>query len=242
LASIGIAILLLLIPFIVILFNSQKKVKTSVSLVDAPIETDEITRAIMQTLTENKPQNTKQLIMLVSENFHFADKKILDVIQELQSQGLMTLEKPSVTFPSSLGAFMTASQALWYWATIAIAILAVAIAFTVPENLYPLSYVRNVFGVLFILCLPGYATAKMLFPYRMPVKTSNAAFESIVLIALSIGMSFALVPIVGLILRFTPFGLTTDTIVFSLLFLTTIFATIAVVREHRIKLRKTQIT
>ena len=241
LVSITLSILILFTSFTLILLNSRKKVKVDVSLSDNSKEDEDLTRTIIQLITEKKPQNTRQLIVLVNEKFSIADKKVLDTIQELQSQGIITLEEQPVSLPLNFGSYLTTSQAIWYWATITIAILAVAIVLVIPVNVYPLSYIRTVFGTLFILWLPGYATTKMLFPKHMPIKTSSENFESIERIALSLGMSFALVPIVGLILNYTPFGLTLNPIVFSLLFVTITFATVAIVQEHKIKLREKQI-
>ncbi len=47
------------------------------------------------------------------------------------------------------------------------------------------------------------------------------------------GMSIALVPITGLILNYTPWGIRTTPVTLSLLALTTVFATAAIIREHQ---------
>jgi uncharacterized membrane protein len=49
------------------------------------------------------------------------------------------------------------------------------------------------------------------------------------------GMSLALVPITGLILNYTPWGIRTTPITFSILTLTIIFATAAIIMEHQTK-------
>ena len=107
------------------------------------------------------------------------------------------------------------------------------VVFLVPENLYPLRYVRNVLGTVFVLWLPGYAFVKTLFPVHVPIKTSNENLDTIERIALSIGLSLALVPLVGLLLNYTPWGIRLVPIVLSLFVLTLVFATAAVLREHQ---------
>jgi uncharacterized membrane protein len=52
-------------------------------------------------------------------------------------------------------------------------------------------------------------------------------------------MSIALVPIVGLILNYTPWGIRLTPITISLLALTLVFATMAVVREYLAKTKET---
>jgi uncharacterized membrane protein len=89
-----------------------------------------------------------------------------------------------------------------------------------------------VLGSIFVLWLPGYTFIKALFPTKVPIKTSSESLDTIERVALSSGMSLALVPIVGLLLNYTPWGIRLTPIVLSLLSLTTIFATVAIIREH----------
>jgi uncharacterized membrane protein len=127
---------------------------------------------------------------------------------------------------------MKTDKAVWYWLTIAAGAIAAALVFTVPESVYPWIYVRNFLGVIFVLFLPGFAFVKALFPISMPIKMPTESLESIERIALSLGMSLAIVAIVGLVLYYTPFGLSLPAIVASLLAFTLIFATTAIYRER----------
>jgi uncharacterized membrane protein len=97
-------------------------------------------------------------------------------------------------------------------------------------DFYPWIYARNIFGVIFVLFLPGYALIKALFPVNMPIKTSAENLETLERFALSIVMSIALVAIVGLLLNYSPWGIKLDAMVLSLLAVTLIFATAALVR------------
>lgn len=201
---------------------------------------DEIAQTIIQVMNERKPQSVQQLAALVKERLFFAgEERILESILKLQSQGTIKLESQPPPASLDLASYLKTSQALWYWATIAVATLTVAIVFTVPEDFYPWSYLRNVLGIIFVLWLPGYASIKALFPVRAPIKTSTEHLETIERIALSIGMSIALVPMIGLILYYTPLGLSITPIVLSLLALTFVLATVAIAREHQTK-TKTQ--
>ena len=56
-------------------------------------------------------------------------------------------------------------------------------------------YARYLLGSLFVLFLPGYTFIKALFPAKQ--------LDSIERTALSIGMSLALVPMIGLLLNYT---------------------------------------
>ena len=102
--------------------------------------------------------------------------------------------------------YMLSDRSYWFWATIILAIVTTVLVFTVPEDSYPLSYLRNFLGLVFVLFLPGYTFIKALFPAHVPVEASSESLELIEIIALSFGMSLALVPIVGLLLNYTPWG------------------------------------
>jgi hypothetical protein len=198
-------------------------------------KTDELTKTIIQKLNKRKPQNVKQLITLVKESLPFTEGEILDAILKLQSQGKIKLDNQPLPASPKLATYMKTNQALWYWTTIATATITVAIVFTVPEDFYQWSYLRNALGIIFVLWLPGYAFIKALFPVQVPIKTSTENLDTIERIALSLGMSIALVPIIGLLLNYTPWGIRLTPIVLSLFALTLVFATAAVIREQQIK-------
>ena len=160
---------------------------------------------------------------------------MLDAILKLQNQGKIKLEYASLPASPKMATYLKQWQVLWYWATIAIAAITVAVVFTVPEDFQPWSYLRNALGIVFVLWLPGYAVIKALFPTQVPIKTSTENLDTIERIALSIGMSIAIVPIIGLILYYTPLGINLTPIVLSLFALTLIFATVAMAREHQSK-------
>ncbi|HJJ80031.1 MAG TPA: DUF1616 domain-containing protein, partial [Methanocorpusculum sp.] len=71
------------------------------------------------------------------------------------------------------------------------------------------TFIRVIFTVPVILFIPGYVLIAALFPE----KTSIDGIERF---ALSVGLSIAVVPLIGLVLNYTPFGIRLDPIVISL--------------------------
>lgn len=199
---------------------------------------DTLTQTILQTIKDQKPETVEQLATLVTQKTALPEQQVINRILKLQNQGKIKLTQQPVSAPSDLATYITTGQALWYWASIIIALATAISAFTIPEDLFPLVYIRYALGTIFVLWLPGYTFIKALFPTHVPIKTSSEDLDIIERIALSIGMSLALVPIVGLLLNYTPWGIRLTPIVLSLLALTIVFATVALIREKQAKTTK----
>ena len=88
-------------------------------------------------------------------------------------------------------------------ACMVLALVLVALVLFAPDNI-----VRQIVGLVFILFLPGYAATAALFP-------ENDQIDGIERVALSFGLSIAIVPLIGLGLNFTPWGIRLDPILAS---------------------------
>lgn len=85
---------------------------------------------------------------------------------------------------------------------------------------------RVILGILFILFIPGYIFVFALFPTR---KTDHG-IDVIERITLSFCLSVAIVPLFGLALNFTPWGIRLDTILLSIFICTTGIGILAIYR------------
>lgn len=187
-----------------------------------------INQYIIQTVKEKDPETVEQLINLVQSKHSIPRQKILDAIIKLQNQGKITLKQPKAQFDFTITKYIVSPKAYWYWAVIAISLATTILVFTIPENAYPIAYTRYILGSIFVLWLPGYSLIKALFPTK--------EIDNIERTALSIGMSLALVPITGLLLNYTPWGIRLTPVTLSLLALTITLATAALIREQQTKL------
>jgi len=155
---------------------------------------------------------------------------------ELQGNGQIRLTERSAATSFT---YLKAGLPTWYSATVALAAITAVCVFTVPDNLYPWVYSRYVLGAIFVLWLPGYTFIRALFPKEKPFAADDKNLDTVTRIALSIGLSLALVPIVGLLLNYSPWGIRLAPITLSLLALTLIMATAALVRERNLKTSQT---
>ncbi len=101
-----------------------------------------------------------------------------------------------------------------------VALSIMAIAF------FPTSIVRMALGTAYMLFLPGYAAMAALVP-------GNDRLTPIERVALSIGLSIALVPLVALALNFTPWGIRLMPVVWSVASLILLSSIVAWMRRRR---------
>jgi len=103
----------------------------------------------------------------------------------------------------------------------------VAIASTIVIVIVPSSTWRVILGSVFILFLPGYVVSIALFPRKSDL-------EGFARLAMSFGLSIAVSAFVGLILNYTPWGITLYPILISLGIFTVVTLLIAWQRQRRL--------
>jgi uncharacterized membrane protein len=97
--------------------------------------------------------------------------------------------------------------------------------YILPESI-PWSIVRIIAGGVFVLFVPGYALVQLLFPKK--------EMDFIERVAFSIGLSLAVVPLVGFLLNYSPWGIRLDPIVVSISLLSIVLAFASVYRKYMI--------
>ena len=89
------------------------------------------------------------------------------------------------------------------------------------------TFIRVIFTVPVILFIPGYVLISALFPEKKSI-------DGIERFALSVGLSIAVIPLIGLGLNYTPFGIRLNPIVISLVLFTLIMMIITLYRRARL--------
>lgn len=121
--------------------------------------------------------------------------------------------------------YMFSRAAYWYWATIFLtAFTALIVLLSTPESIDLMIYIRYILGSIYVLWFPGYTVTRAILP--------RGELKSIDRIALSLGMSLASVALIGLLLAYTPSGVSTVPVTLSMFALTITSATAAVIREY----------
>lgn len=87
----------------------------------------------------------------------------------------------------------------WFWATIAL-IAASVLSLYLTDIVPQIIYLRYVTGSILVLFIVGYVTVELLYP-------DEGSLSDLERLALSIGLSLAIVPLLGLVLNYTPWGI-----------------------------------
>lgn len=158
----------------------------------------------------------------------------LNVIREVWNSvnnGSLKLEdpKPPLSFPEYI---FRLDYSTWFWTCISLVLLTLLL---IPiTDVYPLLLpLRYVVGTIFVLFLPGYALVELLYPEARSLTPLER-------IALSIGLSLAIVPLLGLLLNYTPWGIRLVPIITSLSVLVVLLLVVASYRKfetHRTELK-----
>lgn len=189
---------------------------------DKPKDLDKVSKFILKALKNNDNIRLGDFVNKLTQTSDIKDYEIARIVHRLRELNLIELVDPDP--PESLLIFLLSSRSAWFWLltlTVSLTLLAVYLSPIIPI----FTYARYVLGSLFVLYLPGATLIELLYPRREDLSQLER-------LALSIGLSLALVPLVGLILNYTPWGIRLNPIITSLTILTLSLSLGAVARKH----------
>ncbi|RLF11777.1 MAG: hypothetical protein DRJ62_03255 [Thermoprotei archaeon] len=137
-------------------------------------------------------------------------------------KGLVDLMDPEP--PRRFTSYLTSSRCTWFWLLTFIVILTILTIYVFPQ-ITPFIYLRYALGSIFVLYLPGASLIELLYPKEHDLSQLER-------VALSMGLSLALVPLTGLALNYTPWGIRLDPVVAALSVLTVTLALGAAFRKY----------
>jgi hypothetical protein len=194
---------------------------------------EEIKSLIIATVTNEKLENVEQLKHLLRQKYALSPEVTEKIIIELENSSILKF-KPSMPVNSAgIQDYLMGHQGFWYLGTMAFCLATITAILTISTSAYPLIFLRSALGIIFVLFLPGYAFIRACFPVSTPLKTLKKSLDGVERIVLSLGMSLAMVAIVGLVFNYTPWGISLIPMTLSLLILTIFFATTAIIRESK---------
>jgi hypothetical protein len=170
---------------------------------------------------------------LIVRNPSLTKDEVADLVHRLAEQDKVSLEDVPPVTKSLAGYLRLWERSLWFYVSLAVSLATVLVIYVMPSA-FPFVVLRWIIGSVFVLFIPGYVTVEALFP-------KGRELDSIERFALSVGLSLALVPLVGLLLNYTPWGIRLTPIVISLIIFTVGLAAIALARQYRISAERSEI-
>ena len=170
------------------------------------------------------PATVQELAQILVAGDILSEEDFVKVVKEMAADGSLILQEPVHEIESPWDYLLTPSLSVWLWVTLGITILAVTAVLLTPD-IFPVVVIRWLLGSILVLFLPGYALLQLLFP-------KPSEMDSLERFALEIGLSLALVPLIGLVLNYTPWGIRFIPTTMSLSAFTIIFLLAAATRKY----------
>ncbi len=164
--------------------------------------------------------SVESLVSSIQQELGYSRDRVLSRIMELNEEKKITLieSKPY----DSLTSYTFSPYSLWFWAALLATLASLGLIFVTSGIAI---YLRYMFGGLLILFLPGYSLLELLY-------SKKGELDGLTRLALSIGLSLALVPLTGLVLNYTPFGIRLIPVTLSLTLLVAILLVAALSRKY----------
>jgi hypothetical protein len=188
------------------------------------IEENKIRETILNEINNESLETVEDIVDVVETKVNFPRDKIVSIIIEMNDDGSLFLRKPIEDFQGDFLNFVLMPKSYWYWIVVFFAAITLFLVYNVPAGSFPLFYVRNIFGVIYVLFLPGFCLVKMLFPKKDG--------DPIINFALYIGTSLIMLPLIGLALNYSPGGIKAEPLALTLFLFIFIFSLIALYREY----------
>lgn len=167
---------------------------------------------ILETIKKENPENVEELVEFVCKKSSKVSKStVLKHIEKLEERKKVTLIEEPVP-----------KKGLWFWIIIALAVTTNILVFQVSEQSV-LMPIRWVVGYSFCFFVPGYCAIKVLFPKK--------ELDIVETMLLSIALSLAILPLVGLVVNFVVGNIALPPIMFSLSLVVFISASTAYLKQ-----------
>lgn len=177
-------------------------------------------KAVKDTTLSLENPTLSELVNTLVKDKGLKFKEAAKTVYVLWKRGELELSETNP--PTRLASYAFHLENLWFWALTALVAFTFAAVFLI--NTSSLLYLRYALGGVFILFLPGATLIAALYP-------RSGEMDELERLALSIGLSLAIVPLVGLALNYTPWGITLPPIMVSLSFFSEAMGAAAFIRK-----------
>jgi hypothetical protein len=200
---------------------------------DKVVDLTKVKKFLLNSIEKQNPEDLGKLIQKTKLWTKVSEDEIIDLLLELEEEKEIILVKPSVIQKD--WRFLFSSDTLWYWIIFSLCSITVGLVFFFPDNTAPLLYVQYLLGIPFVLYFPGYSLMNTVFPTGVLKKTGQLPLGLIDRIVMNFSFSLALTAILSFILAYTPWGLSSLSLVLSMFTVTIALSTYNLVITYREK-------
>lgn len=178
-------------------------------------------KLILQILRHGGELTVSELVEELEKRHGLKFEEAAKAVYVLWKKGVLSLSEPKP--PKTILSYALSLRSLWFWIISVVVSVTVSVVFLVETA--PLIYLRYVLGSMYVLYLPGSTLIEALYP-------RGEDLEPLERLALSIGLSLAVVPLIGLVLNYTPWGIRLTPVTLSLAVFTEAMALTALARKY----------
>jgi uncharacterized membrane protein len=189
------------------------------------MDQEDIKKRIIEIIQQKKPETIQNLFDIVKIEYPIKLDDFMEQVLELQEQNIIYFKEIDMK-SKNMQNHLFSSRSLWFWSTLLVILLTNMSIYLIPENKYPLNYLRYIFSTIFLIYLPGYSFIKAMYPAK--------EIDKIERFALSIGSSIAIVPFIGFLLNYTIWEIRLTPIVICLTILIIMLSIIGLYREYTV--------
>jgi len=186
---------------------------------------------VTQRIRAESPRTVRDLFEIVRKRRPtLSEDEFIQIINELKESKTLELQSPAPQADSYPAYLRIQDENFWFYLVV-LAALATFLTIYVLPGTYPLVILRWIVGSIFVLFLPGYVTIQALFP-------EGKELDTVERFALTIGLSLAITPLIGLLLNYTPWGIRLNPIVAALSIFTLGIAITGTFRRYKLALKR----
>ena len=190
------------------------------------IRSDSVEQMVEETVRSDHPATVAELFQTVQKDYPSVTREdVVRVVERLRDDGKLELELPSLRVGTYFQYLAVRSENLWFYSVVAVCVCVLSAVYVIPSG-YSTDIFRWIVGYIFLLFLPGFVVMQAMFP-------GGKDLDGIERFALSVGLSIAVTPLIGLLLNYTPWGIRLDPIMTGLFMFILSIAIIATYRKYR---------
>ena len=184
--------------------------------------TDDIDRAVKEIISIRQPSTGEDLVDIVTKEMSLSREEAIDSMLRLEARNEIQFRPVEDQPPTGLVEYLSSPRSLWYRGVNALSLTAVLSTFITP-SLGQLIIIRYVAGSIFLMFLPGFCITKIIY--------LGEEIGNLKLVAMSLGISVSVVSLIGMALNYTPWGISTTALTFTVFLLVLALSSICATRE-----------